>query len=113
MHDRRLVTVMARSPNGHTGIHGLQPKPSRPGAALAAAPPPLSGVQPSQAPWPMHGEEALGAGEEQLVQRLRAELARAVAERDGARAWARAEYHQMWDAPYLPDKAPGWLTAPI
>jgi hypothetical protein len=47
---------------------------------------------------------------EQITQ-LRAALTRAVAERDEARAWARAEYHQMWDAPYLPDNAPDWLTA--
>lgn len=25
---------------------------------------------------------------------------------------ARAEYHQMWDAPYLADNPPDWLTAP-
>jgi hypothetical protein len=45
------------------------------------------------------------------VNQLRAALTRAVAERDEARAWARAEYHQMWDAPYLPDNEPDWLTA--
>ena len=56
---------------------------------------------------------AAGTSEERLVQRLRAELAQAVAERDEARAWARAEYHQRWDAPYLPDHAPEWLTAPM
>lgn len=39
-------------------------------------------------------------------------LARAVAERDEARAWARAEYHQAWDAPYVPDNYPDWLTRP-
>lgn len=63
--------------------------------------------------WSMGGEETGRAGEERLVQRLRAELARAVAERDEARAWARAEYHQMWDDPYLPDNAPDWLIAPM
>lgn len=64
----------------------------------------------------MDGEEAVGAGRKQFGQQLRqlrAELARTVAERDEARAWARAEYHQMWDAPYLPDNAPDWLTAPM
>jgi hypothetical protein len=45
--------------------------------------------------------------------RLREELARAVRERDEARAWARAEYHQMWDAPHLPDNAPEWLCGPM
>lgn len=45
--------------------------------------------------------------------RLRTQLEKAVAERDEARAWARAEYHQMWDAPCLPDNAPGWLTEPM
>jgi hypothetical protein len=47
------------------------------------------------------------------LSRLRDELERALAERDEARAWARAEYHQMWDAPYLPDNAPQWLTTPM
>lgn len=47
------------------------------------------------------------------VRQLRAALTYAVAERDEARAWARAEYHQMWDTPYLPDNAPDWLTAPM
>jgi hypothetical protein len=45
--------------------------------------------------------------------RLRKELEQAIAERDEAREWARAEYHQMWDAPYLPDNAPEWLTEPM
>lgn len=47
------------------------------------------------------------------VRQLRAALTQALAERDEARAWARAEYHQMWDTPYLPDNAPDWLTAPM
>jgi hypothetical protein len=63
----------------------------------------------------MDNEGVAGADRNQLgreLRRLQAELAQAVAERDEARAWARAEYHQMWDAPYLPDNAPGWLIAP-
>jgi uncharacterized coiled-coil DUF342 family protein len=47
------------------------------------------------------------------VQRLQAELAQACRERDEARGWARSEYHQMWDAPFLPDNAPRWLTEPM
>lgn len=64
----------------------------------------------------MDSEDAAATGRDQLVEevrRLQAELAQAVGERDEARAWARAEYHQMWDAPYLPGDAPGWLTAPM
>jgi hypothetical protein len=63
--------------------------------------------------WSMDSEGMAAVGDEGLVRRLRAELAQAVAERDEARAWARAEYHQMWDAPYLPDNAPEWLTVPM
>jgi hypothetical protein len=37
---------------------------------------------------------------------------RALVERDEARAWARAEYYQMWDAPFIPENYPGWLTEP-
>jgi hypothetical protein len=64
----------------------------------------------------MGREDSSVTGRDQLVEelrRVRAELARVVDERDEARAWARAEYHQMWDAPYLPDNAPPWLTAPM
>lgn len=60
----------------------------------------------SAAAWP--GREPV-----EDVRQLRAALTQAVAERDEARGWARAEYHQMWDAPYLPDNAPDWLTAPM
>lgn len=48
---------------------------------------------------------------EEEVSCLRDEAALLRLQRDEARAWARAEYHHMWDAPYLPDKAPDWLTA--
>lgn len=50
---------------------------------------------------------------EHELRRLRAKLAKALAERDEARQWARSEYHQMWDAPFLPANAPDWLTAPM
>lgn len=50
---------------------------------------------------------------EEEVSRLRDQAAMLRRQRDEARAWARAEYHQMWDAPYLPDNAPDWLTAPM
>ena len=39
-------------------------------------------------------------------------LRSAMADRDDARAWARAEYHGVWDAPYVPDNYPAWLTEP-
>lgn len=50
---------------------------------------------------------------EEEVSRLRDQAAVLRLQRDEARAWARAEYHQMWDAPYVPDDAPDWLTAPM
>lgn len=58
-------------------------------------------------------DDDLGRELEDEVRRLRTELAQARAERDEARHWARVEYHQMWDAPFLPGNAPGCLTAPM
>lgn len=58
------------------------------------------------------GRQVLQQLEEEMS-RLRNEATVLRRQRDEARAWARAEYHQMWDAPHLPDKAPDWLTAPM
>ena len=62
-----------------------------------------------QEPEPGQQVAELGDG----VQRLAAESSRACEERGEARGWARSKYHQMWDAPFLPDNAPGWLGAPM
>lgn len=57
--------------------------------------------------------DVLAAGEaHDELAALRSALAEARGERDDARAWARAVFHGMGDAPYVPANYPQWLTDP-